>query len=470
MRIIWHSNSIWAGTGYGVQSALFAPRLKQLGHDLIFAAFYGLQGAPLNTGDMMVLPGSKDAYGNDVMVADFHRNKADITITLIDAWIFNPQVTSQIKWVPYFPIDSDPLPPIVAQILRTAFKPIAYSKFGVEKCKEAGISVEYVPHGVDTNAFAPMDKLEARQALNKAMGEEQFLVSIVAANKGNPSRKCFDQQIRAFAEFNKRHPNSVLYLHTDTHGGYDGENIGRIVQMADIPTACIATPPEYEFMRGFIDQKYMRCVYNASDVLLNATRGEGFGVPIIESMACGTPAIVTDCTAMPELVDVGAGYKAKVADKFFYMDSYQFIPSVASIVDCLEQAYADKQSGKLAEMGIKAREGMVREYDADHVTQTYWKPVLERIAGELADIKARTERRAKQREEGRAKAAGGVLPAGVSLAINPAQADKVEAAAADSTGKSLSELVDIVATELDGRPMLAPASDTNEVKAETAAD
>jgi FkbM family methyltransferase len=401
LRIISHSNAPFVGTGYGVQNALNIRAWKALGHKVIAANFYGNQGAPLNADDVLMLPTSKDAYGNDVLIADFKRWNADITITLIDAWIFNPQVTSQIKWVPYFPVDTDPLPPIVAQILRTAFKPIAYSKFGVEKCVEAGISVEYVPHGVDTKAFAPMDKSEARKMLK--MGEEQFLVSIVAANKGTPSRKCFDQQIRAFAEFNKRHPNSVLYLHTDMRGGYDGEDVGRIIEMAGIPPSCIATPPEYEFMRGMIDQAYMRRVYCASDVLLNATRGEGFGVPIIEAMACGTPAIVTDATAMPELVDAGAGYKVAVADKFFYLGSYQFIPSVASIVDALEQAYTDKQSGKLAEMSVKAREGMVKEYDVDHVAQTYWKPVLEKISGELADIKARTERRAQQRADGRAK-------------------------------------------------------------------
>jgi glycosyltransferase involved in cell wall biosynthesis len=496
MKILWHSNSIWSTTGYGVQSNLFVHRLKQIGHELIHPAFYGLQGTPLKSDDLLILPASKDAYGNDVLVADFQRWNADITITLIDAWIFNPNATSQIKWVPWFPVDCDPLPPSVAQILKTAYKPIVYSKFGVEKCKESGIAVEYVPHGVDTNVYAPMDKNEARKVLN--MRDKDFVVSIVAANKGNPSRKAFDQQIRAFAEFNKHRPNSVLYLHTDMQGGYDGENIPRIIQLSGIDPKCIATPPTYEFMRGMITTDYMHKVYCASDVLMNVTRGEGFGVPIIEAMSCGTPAIVTDATAMPELVDAGAGYKVKVADKFFYMDTYQFTPSVTSIVDCLEQAYADKQSGELAKMGERARAGMVANYDADMVTEKYWKPVLEKIAGELADIKARTERRAQQRAEGRAKATGGALTANTSFLVGGDSVshemvivdgqpisgsatfeptvkhepvnDKITITVTDSAGKSLSELVDIVATELDGRPMLATVPDANEIKTETAAD
>lgn len=478
LKMIWYSNAPWTNTGYAGQSAIFAPRLKQLGHELIFAAFYGLQGAPLKAEDMLILPASKDAYGNDVMVADFKRWGADIALTLIDAWIYSPHVTSQVRWVPYFPVDCDPMPPAVANILKTAYKPIAYSKFGVEKAREAGIAVEYVPHGVDTGVFAPKDKIEARKTLN--MREEVFAVSIVAANKGNPSRKAFDQQIRAFAEFNKRHPNSILYLHTDMNGGYDGENVGRIIQLSGLEPKCVATPPAYEFMRGMIGTDYMRNVYCASDVLMNCTRGEGFGVPIIEAMSCGTPAIVTDATAMPELIDVGAGYKCAVADKFFYMDSYQFIPSVTSIVDCLEQAYADKQSGELAKMGERARAGMVANYDADYVTETYWKPVLEKIAGELADMKAKTQKRADQRAALRAN--GGVVSAQsnevftqngelVAITDNRAPVDEVHILIGDAGSKLSTEVIKVEPKEVDGTVRLVEVDDKpTKVTTETAAD
>jgi hypothetical protein len=32
MRINWFSNSPWASTGYGVQTRLFVPRIRKLGH------------------------------------------------------------------------------------------------------------------------------------------------------------------------------------------------------------------------------------------------------------------------------------------------------------------------------------------------------------------------------------------------------------------------------------------------------
>lgn len=497
LKAIIHSNAPFAPTGYGGQNALLVPALKSLGHEVMLSNFYGNQGAPLKLDGVFMLPTSKDAYGNDVLIADHHHWGADLTITLIDVWIFRPEVLAAIKAFVLFPVDCDPLPPVCIPALRAAAYKCAYSKFGVEKAKEAGISdVLYIPHMVDTKTYYPMDKTEARRMLKVRDGD--FLISIVAANKGNPSRKSFDQQIRGFAEFHKRYPNSTLYIHSDMQGGYDGENIKRIVHLAGIEGSCIAEPPPYEFMRGMLGIDYMRCIYNASDVLMNCTRGEGFGVPIIESMACGTPAIVTDCTAMPELIDAGAGYKVDVLDCFFYMDSYQFIPSVKSIAEKLEQAYEDKQSGKLAEMGKTARAGMVANYDTEYVTQNYWKPILEKIAGELADIKARTASRAAKRAEGRAKAGlsatGRMLPAvpflvggdsGAKESISvsgqivsgTAMLDptatyepvdgKVTIAVTDSTGKSATDAIDVIAKEVDGQARLV---EIEKDKTETAAD
>lgn len=406
LRIGWLSNWMAVGTGYGIQSKLTIPRLQAMGHFIVHPAFYGPQGTPIEIEGVLTLPTSKDSYGNDVMVKDFKYWNLDIMITLIDAWIFHPGVTSAVRWVPYFPVDCDPMPPMVADILRTAYKPIAYSKFGVAKAEEAGFKVSYVPHGVDTKFYTPQDKIETRQKLGLSEEHQQaFVVSIVAANKGTPSRKAFDQQIRAFAEFNRRHPDSLLSLHTDVWGGYDGDDIKRIIALTGIDPACIAMPPEYEFLRGMITPAYMRDLYNASDVLLNCTRGEGFGVPIVEAMSCGIPAIVTDFSAMPELIDAGAGWKVPYVDKFFYQNSYQVIPSVAGIVEALEQAYEAKQTGKLAEMGKQARDGMVRDYDADLVAEQYWRPALAEIESEIRATEAKKVARAEQRAKLRANGA-----------------------------------------------------------------
>ncbi len=49
-------------------------------------------------------------------------------------------------------------------------------------------------------------------------------------------------------------------------------------------------------------------IYTAADVFLNASVEETFGLPTVEAMACGTPVIVYNATALPEVVDETCGF------------------------------------------------------------------------------------------------------------------------------------------------------------------
>lgn len=48
-------------------------------------------------------------------------------------------------------------------------------------------------------------------------------------------------------------------------------------------------------------------LYSAADIVLNLSREETFGMTTAEGFACGTPSIVFDCTASPELIDADTG-------------------------------------------------------------------------------------------------------------------------------------------------------------------
>lgn len=387
MKILWASNAFWAPSGYGNQTNLFAPRIQALGHEVITLATYGLQGRHLDAGPIRVLPGGRDAYANDVLAADAKHEGVDIVITLLDSWIFQKPITRQFKWCPWLPVDHEPLPARVAEALSTVYQPIVYSRFGERMMKDAGFKPLYVPHGVDTDLFKPMDKAEARKRLN--IPDDVFLIGMVAANKSYPARKAFDQNLRAFARLYEKHNDVMFYLHCNFRN-QDGEKIAPIIDMAGIPREAIAKPNEYEYVRGRIGGERMAATYAAMDVLTNATRGEGFGIPIIEAQACGTPVIVTDATAMPELV--GAGWKVPVDDddKFYSQESYQYTPKASLIYEQMEAAYQMADADRAA-MRTKARDWTARGYDADHVAEAYWRPALDQIA------------RRQEREDGRLK-------------------------------------------------------------------
>src|SRR5690606_35896953 len=53
---------------------------------------------------------------------------------------------------------------------------------------------------------------------------------------------------------------------------------------------------------GFIPVDDMPFFYNAASVFVYPSLYEGFGLPVVESMACGTPVITSNITSLPEVV------------------------------------------------------------------------------------------------------------------------------------------------------------------------
>jgi len=375
LRILFHSNAPWAATGYGVQTRLFAPRIRDLGHEVAISAFYGLEGASIQWQGMNVYPKAFHPYGMDVVALHAEQHRADVVISLVDAWVMDAERIGKTgaKWCPWFPVDHDPIPRRVADAVRHAYAPIVYARHAEDACREVGINAAYVPHGVDTTTYAPDP--DARKRLGFA--EDAFIIGIVAANKGKPSRKALPTQLEAFARFHATHPDALLYLHTHLMPDMDGLDIPAVMNACGVPEDAVRVCSQYRNMMGYPDE-VMASLYSAMDVLSSVTMGEGFGVPIIEAQACGTPVIVGGWTAMPELL--GAGWQVDDAERWLTpMDAYQYQPTVDGVVAAYEAAYAARGDATLA---TTARE-FALGYDADLVTERYWKPVLADIAASL---------------------------------------------------------------------------------------
>jgi FkbM family methyltransferase len=378
MNILWLSNAPWAATGYGNQTRLFTKRINDLPeYSLSIAAFYGLEGAPLTWDGIKIYPRAYHPYGVDIAAAHGDQIKADVIISLIDAWVMDADLlqSNGARWIPWFPVDSEPLPAAVLGKIKDAYKRIVFSRFGEKMVHDAGLDCYYVPHGIDTKTFKPGDRKVARERLK--LPEGKFIVGMVAANKGFPSRKSFPECIFAFAKFHEEHPHTLLYLHTtkSERGEMNGMNLPAYIEGLGLKLGeDVIFCDQYHGIIGFPDN-YMVDLYNAFDVLLSPSMGEGFGIPILEAQACGCPVIVGDWTAMSELCF--AGWKIAKEHSHMFWDqvgAYKFMPNPAAIYQALAQAYT--QAGKLRHKARKGAEG----YDVERVMAKYWKPVLKEIA------------------------------------------------------------------------------------------
>jgi glycosyltransferase involved in cell wall biosynthesis len=377
VKILWHSNCPWVPTGYGQQTAEFTPRIRDLGHEIEISGFWGLGGAALDWEGMKVYP-ADDKWGN-VTLAKIGES-ADLVITLMDVWVLTAPALAELPLASWVPVDHNPLPPRVRDFFgRTGSRPIAMSRFGERMLLDAGLDPLYVPHGIDTNVFAPRPEMRAEVREMIEVPEDAFVVGMVAANKGTtPPRKAFPQVFQAFAEFRKDHPDAYLYLHTELSGRFEGLNLGALAAACGIPSDAIKRTPPWRLEFG-VPADILAAIYGAFDVLANPSYGEGFGIPIIEAQACGVPVIVTDHSAMTELC--GAGWLAE-GEPWYDPSQGAFFkcPSVRSIREGMEAAYERRGDTELKAQARTFAEG----YDADLVTAEFWVPTLEDIERRLS--------------------------------------------------------------------------------------
>ena len=335
-------------------------------------------GAPLTWEGITILPGWRDGTGNDIVLDHYTRIKADVLFTLCDSYVLDAEVLAKMNVAHWIPVDC--YPPNFreqANLKVSGAMPIAMSRFAKSHLEAAGFDPRYIPHGIDITTFSPPADLKTqREAIG--ISPETFVVGINAYNK-DVMRKAFAEQFRAFATLHARHPDSVLLVHSAVMDP-------GAVDLQAVAAACgvegaVLFPDQYSYACGMMTAENMASWYGSLDLLSNCSYGEGFGLPIIEAQACGTPVVVTRASAMTELC--GSGWK--VGGDEFWVPAHRgwwIRPDVEEITQALEAAWQVRENGDMPAMRAKARQFALR-YDADVVLKEQFAPVLEEIEGKL---------------------------------------------------------------------------------------
>ena len=373
MNILWWSNAGWNSSGYGVETALFVPRIAALGHEITCGAPFTFGGAPLEWEGFTVLPSSRDPAGNDTIAASYEYTKSDLLISLCDpfALLKCAKDLSQVNYAAWMPIDTDPAGEGDITMLRESMAvPIAMSRFGERVLRGEGADPLYVPHAVDTRVFSPGDPRPFRDTV-PGITDSTFVIGLCAMNR-DPQRKGFFEQLLAFSRFHARHPDSFLALHTSPVNN-PGINLNGMAARLGISGA-VSFPDSFSYDLGLITRKQLATWYNGLDVLSMTSYGEGFGLPLIEAAACGVPVITTDGSAMSELC--GAGWL--VSGTPFWANghgSFWKRPDASDIEQAYEAAWQTRENGQMPALKKAARDFSML-YDVDRVFGQYMKPVL----------------------------------------------------------------------------------------------
>ena len=219
------------------------------------------------------------------------------------------------KSIAYFPMDSHIMPKGVFDGVGFFDTLITYNESSraevVRHRPDLKKIVKVIPHGTNSEDFFAMPKEEIEAFRKDYFVANADKVIITAVNRNQP-RKAIGDTILSFIEAKKlwkldRKP--FLYLHMmdkDKYmSGYDLRKIFSQTDLAENEDYMIVDQRFFTEARG-VEISVLRGIYNASDVFVSNSLGEGHGLSVTESLACRCPVVAPNYTSM---VDIGGNGK-----------------------------------------------------------------------------------------------------------------------------------------------------------------
>lgn len=180
----------------------------------------------------------------------------------------------------------------IAWTIRRARKVIAVSEYTRHEMKEvfpfAEPKIEVTLEAADSR-FVKLDACQKNEGILKQKGIR--LPFILAVGNLQP-RKNLSRMIRALAKTKKRAglPHQLVIAGKAL---WRESEIYRSVRENGLENHVVFT--------GYVPDEDLVQLYNQADVFVYPSLYEGFGLPVIEAMACGTPVVTSDSSSIPEV-------------------------------------------------------------------------------------------------------------------------------------------------------------------------
>ncbi len=167
---------------------------------------------------------------------------------------------------------------------------IAVSQNAADEVRQhLGRTATVIPEGVDMSVFQPVaaDKVEALRA-ELGLGRYVLCVGTLQQRKNQVGL------LRAFAQIQDRVPHTLVLA------GGDGSG-------AEEVRGYLAAHPQVRAKRlGYVDEAHLPALYSGAEAFALPSLWEGFGLPLLEAMACGVPVLTSNRSSLAEVAGEAA--------------------------------------------------------------------------------------------------------------------------------------------------------------------
>jgi glycosyltransferase involved in cell wall biosynthesis len=216
--------------------------------------------------------------------------------------------------------------------------------------------VDVVYCGVD-EIFHPLPAAEVANFRHERALPDRFILFLGTLEP----RKNVQKLIRAYSRWRKVEPGIPKLVVAGGKGWYYDRIFDEVESLG--LTGEVIFP-------GYVMQEDLPWWYSAADLFVYPSRFEGFGMPVLEAMACGTPVVTTNVAALPEV----AGDAALLVDP----------DDETQLVEVMRQALRDEAlRQEMRAKGLAQAAGFTWARTARQTADTYDRALGKEVNGEV---------------------------------------------------------------------------------------